>query len=433
MIDGVRAADRSWVGVCLATVKGMSFLRILTVEGQTAVNIANRLLEVIEDLQTKGFWVIAVVTDNASNEIAAINELDNTAELQQKNILVFRIPCLSHTADLALQAALEIVFPGRDVFMDMTALRKALTKPLRGKTKKIPVSCRTRWLSLGKLVSYFVRNRVLIESWLLEDSRDRAAALRIWERYDFASLSTVFEILDDFIRWTEREDASLATAWDEVLKVLWKLHNRTTSPFAWALHERFLYRMTTTADLRQLILSYLLTLPGLRWYRFLPLVAPYDKPRHVLASQRDVRALVQPLVRHFATIFATDYNIVDRLWDDYLRQTDLRVSSPLFAGSVFWRTVQARGLPVRPGERPCPCFPLADMAVILLHAPVSESSVERVFSILREIFGKRRQGMKEDLVEARLTLMFQDRKDALDFSRSYRQWEMYIDSPEKER
>jgi hypothetical protein len=73
------------------------------------------------------------------------------------------------------------------------------------------------------------------------------------------------------------------------------------------------------------------------------------------------------------------------------------------------------------------------MAVILLHAPVSESSVERVFSILREIFGKRRQGMKEDLVEARLTLMFQDRKDANDFSRCYRQWEMYIDSPEKER
>jgi hypothetical protein len=184
--------------------------------------------------------------------------------------------------------------------------------------------------------------------------------------------------------------------------------------------------MTETADLPQLILSYLLTLNGLRWYKSLPPTTGFDQSAHLLVSRKNVRAFVHPLVRHFADRFATDYRIFDRLWIEYLDQTDTAVR---FSGSMFWRGLQSNGLPVCPGERRCPCFPLADMAIILLHAPVSESSVERIFSISREIFGTRRHAMKEDLVEARLTLMFQDRRDDLEFTRCYDQWKMYIDTP----
>jgi hypothetical protein len=86
MIDGVTAAERGWVGVCLATVKGISFLRILTVERQTAVEIATGLLEVVDNLHAKGFQVVAVVTDNASNEIAAIRELNTLAEAANSRV-----------------------------------------------------------------------------------------------------------------------------------------------------------------------------------------------------------------------------------------------------------------------------------------------------------------------------------------------------------
>jgi hypothetical protein len=432
MIDGVTAADRSWVGVCLATLKGISFLRILTVHHQTGVEIATGLLEVVDNLHGKGFRVVAVVTDNASNEIAAIRELNTLAELQAKDILVFRIPCLSHTADLALKDALKKLFPGRKVFKDMTALRKALAKPLRGKTKKIPNACATRWLSLGRLVSHFVRNRVQIEGALrtgMGAGAQQAEAMRIWRLYDFKSLYPVLETLDAFIRWTENEHATMAQAWDQVIGVLQRLRTRIWCPFNSVLYDCFWSRMTETADLPQLILSYLLTLNGLRWYKGLPPRRTPGQPAHLLDSKKDVREFVHPLVRHFADLFVADYDIFDRLWVEYLDQTDTAVR---FSGSMFWRRLQSSGLPVVPGQRHCPCFPLADMALILLHAPVSESSVERIFSILREIFGTRSQAMKEDLVEARLTLMFQDRRDDVEFCQCYDKWKMYIDSPVNE-
>jgi hypothetical protein len=116
---------------------------------------------------------------------------------------------------------------------------------------------------------------------------------------------------------------------------------------------------------------------------------------------------------------------MSRLLDDYLHKIDAR---RVVSACVFSSSQRTRILPVPPGERRTPWFPLADLALILFQMPLSESSVERVFSILREILGKRRQTMKGDLVEARLTLMFHDRQ-ATGFVDRVLGGEVHIDGP----
>jgi hypothetical protein len=232
-------------------------------------------------------------------------------------------------------------------------------------------------------------------------------------------------MMNQFILWTEREDSRLTEAWDRVILVMGHLRGVWNNPFAQILADCFWVRMTQTANLPQLILSYLVTFNGLTWYKSLPRIAPLGQERYTFASQTNVRAFVQPLVTHFANLFATDYDIMDRLWHHYLHHIETR---QVISGFVFWTRHVTQILPVPRGGRRTPWLPLVELALILFQTPLSESCVERVFSILREIFGKRRHAMKEDLVEARLILMFHDRHGP-QFVEQYAKGGSNIDAP----
>jgi hypothetical protein len=231
--------------------------------------------------------------------------------------------------------------------------------------------------------------------------------------------------MNQFILWTEREDSRLTEAWDRVILVVGHLRGVWNNPLARILADRFWVRMTETANLPQLILSYLVTFNGLTWYRSLPKIAPEGQEQYTFGSQANVTAFVQPLVNHFADLFATDYDIMNRLWHHYLHHIETR---QVVSGFLFWTRRETQLLPVPKGVRRTPWLPLVDLALILFQTPLSESCVERVFSILREIFGKRRHAMKQDLVEARLILMFHDRQGP-QFVDRYVKGESNIDAP----
>jgi hypothetical protein len=61
---------------------------------------------------------------------------------------------LSHTANLAIGDFLKSRFKGRDVYADMTRIRKAIPKLKRQvKLPKAPSACPTLWLSLGRFIT----------------------------------------------------------------------------------------------------------------------------------------------------------------------------------------------------------------------------------------------------------------------------------------
>jgi hypothetical protein len=422
MIDGADAGHRKWLGVCLATFKGICFWRLLSLPDMKAVTIDEALRQVIDDLQKRGFKVCGAVTDNARNEQAAIAAFDTPFDstpdvaILARGVRLFRIPCLSHTANLAIGDFLKSRFKGRDVYADMTRIRKAIPKLKRQvKLPKAPSACPTRWLSLGRFITYMVKNSDdIYQNLLASAAKERDPILELLNIYVFTNLNPVFAAVDRFVQWTEQEDASMSEAWDRILRTITEVShaapwNREAPSFA----QCFANRMQETANLPQLVLSYLVSPKGLQWFRALPdfsMSPPFG-------DKWNVRNLVQPLVRYFASMLGTDFQLMDYLWAHYLTTVDPgRMGDPL----AFWTaSLVVNLIPPRGMTRDCPLWPLAQMALILHHLPCSESAVERVFSVLREILGTRQQAMKEDLIEARLMKMLNKRCAPTEFADLY--------------
>jgi hypothetical protein len=64
MVDGAASAHRSWLGACIATHRRFYIWRLTALPDQSAKSIQGCLGEIAADLNTRGFIVVAVVTDN---------------------------------------------------------------------------------------------------------------------------------------------------------------------------------------------------------------------------------------------------------------------------------------------------------------------------------------------------------------------------------
>jgi hypothetical protein len=428
LIDGASAADRVWLGVCLATFKGISFFRIVRMADQRALTIAQMLLPIIRDLEARGFVIVSVVTDNAANEIAGIREIGHIHYPCQSPVHIFRIPCLSHTANLAVQDFLQKFFPDRDLFKDVNLLRKVLPK---GVLKKLPLACPTRWLSLGNAIRYIVSYKSEINI-LVNRSRHegKVRAIHFMAECNFDPMRRVFDTLDRFMKWTESEHSCMCQAWHEIIRTVLTLRTEIGDLCAISMADSFIRRMAMTANLGQLILGYLVTQRGLVWYQSLPEMFRDNDPAFhaaTLTSKTNVGILVRPMVLNFAKLLKVDPQTFERTFASFLHRMDPREMNDC---QQFWKNqMEAMILDFHPGDHETllAMAPIATMALILCHLPCSEAPVERVFSILREIFGSRRHSMKEDLVEAKLTIILNRCDHVAPFLETYQQNKMTLD------
>jgi hypothetical protein len=182
---------------------------------QTIISIADEsranfsLSEVVQELKEKDITVVAVVTDNAENEKAAIRGLSEILRWP-----VFRIPCLSHTLNLALGGALAALFPGRDFYAEMMLLYKAIHSTTEGEDFfGVHGPCATRWCSLGIFIKRVATDFPRVFAAVMRrDAAARHIPLIILLTYNFAGLSNCFTAIDQLIEWTEGRDASVAKA-----------------------------------------------------------------------------------------------------------------------------------------------------------------------------------------------------------------------------
>jgi hypothetical protein len=101
---------------------------LLELPNEQSETISDALLQVAHDLPGKGFIIPAVVTDNATNEKAAVRALARKSEIP-----LFRVACLSHTVNLAVHDVLDLLAGGgKDrFFTEMNTLRDALPTAVR--------------------------------------------------------------------------------------------------------------------------------------------------------------------------------------------------------------------------------------------------------------------------------------------------------------
>jgi hypothetical protein len=74
MAETATSEGRRWLGVCVcvSTPRAFSFWRCLLIYDQTAATLVDTLKGICTDLKEKRFVVCSIVTDKASNEIAAV-------------------------------------------------------------------------------------------------------------------------------------------------------------------------------------------------------------------------------------------------------------------------------------------------------------------------------------------------------------------------
>jgi hypothetical protein len=392
MIDGARMAHCSWLGICIATVAGFSFWRMPDLPGTTGLEIASAVAKVVEDLRQRGFTTVGVVTDNASNEIKAVRDLADITKLP-----IFRIPCLSHTTNLAVKDFLEAAFVGPHFWTDISKLCGALphatqNDPFSG----IRMPCPTRWLSLGEFVSW-LRQHIKTVTTYLEKQGTQKAAYKVLRRYRWDQLAQCFAIMDRYTRWTEDQKSTMPNAWPTAVGILGDLESarRAGNPYAASFHRAFYNRMMTTADVPQLLLGYLITAEGIEWYRSLP---DTGSPV-VMATKGSVESTIDCLLRHFARLFHVDDDVFVAAWGHVMRQENFNPTRPVME---FWNRIRPKVISVGPID--CPLRRITEMVQIVSKLPVSEAEVERTFSCMRQLFGDRGQRAKGDLVEARLTI-----------------------------
>jgi hypothetical protein len=421
MVYGAASAHRTWLGACIATHRRFYVWRLTALTDQTADSIQACLRDIATDLRKRGFIVVAVVTDNARNEIKAVEDLSSKSFPGLPYApFVFRIPCLSHTLNLVLVDFAKTAFGKHNIYTDITYIRESL--PLKARFK-IPTPCATRWTSLNKFVRYLLMNYSQIVALInthKQRSRITEAMVRLG-RYRWNELEPCLAIIDDFVNWASSQSKFMTGAWSRAIAAATQLQHLGDSGnhYGGIFADKLMTRMRETADMSLLILSHLMSRTGVKWYCGLP----DDGGDGDLSSKESVDRLVRPLLEQFREFLGADATVWYDTWNEHRSGRGVADGTTT---SEYWRTREVDAIAREHGAPFRPWSHLATMARILGHLPCSEAAVERLFSLMRLIFGTRSQSMLEDLIEARLFLMLHGRFTFLDAQSLGSVWEAHL-------
>jgi hypothetical protein len=389
LVDGAAAAKRQWLGSIVVTAKGFHFRGLPKIRDSKAETIARHIAAEIKALAEQRLRVIAVITDNASNECAALNPLDAQSVQRQLGQHVLRIPCFSHGTNLAIGDWVNGDLAPKKAFLpEMRSVLNDLRHPHHSNLPAVPSLNPTRWFDLGQVVEYIANHYDAVHTACTPEIQV------VLEKYKFLHLLACFRVMESFLRRTESRTARLCDAMGKIhacydaLMLLAMQGNL----YAACLGARFLHRMYATQDLAALLLSYLITAKGHAWYQTLPDQGGDSKQR--------VWQLIEPVISWFEDLLGSSQGLIRLNLKEHL---SVPHPHPLQPTVDFWLGVQAAA-PTGSYSRPQSRYPLGLMGQILAQLPLSEADVERVFSHMRQLFGDRAQSMGDDLIEARLTI-----------------------------
>jgi hypothetical protein len=394
MADTARVRGRNWLGVCLVTLDRFLPWAVLEIPNQTSVAIAEALALVIGNLRDHGLSTCSVVTDNAQSEVKAVKIL-------WSRYSVFRVPCLSHTANLVIGDLFAALYPDWDVFQDLGYVIGVLTRPgPGGPFHGCPTLTPTRWFCLWDFFTYVVRRYDEIGEFLAHTVpvRGKVHPFVVFRRYDFGAILPFLGLVGSFIKWSECEDSTLGTAWALVLQVRDTLLGGAVEgrPHAREFLRCFTSRLTKTADVGGMLLAYLMTRSGLDWYRALS----HEAVGSCQLTPVAVDELTEPVRRWYVEFAGCDRDVFEGTWVWYLRNAEFGDLGNL----SFWRRFRGNMVTLEGRTRPVLCDSLGTLGMILAIMPVSESGVERIFSHLRDLLLPHRDRMDAELVQARLVI-----------------------------
>jgi len=378
MTDGSRKIGKNWISLNAYTNNTMIFLGTVEVDDQKGATIGDVLAKATERLKRMNYIVTSVCTDNAENEIAALNR-DRDGSLQDRTGLpILRVPCTSHTINLAIKDMMRSTGLEEQVMSVYHAIDTGISSAFRDR----PTFVEVRWYSLAEVIHYIkVRVDVLRE---LFTKKRYLSALSALNQVDWPALDGVLQAMAAFVARSEEDGFSLFDVFPEFETCVGSLRalQGERNPYAEAMVTKLGGRFLETHDWLSIVVSYLVTFNGWRYYQ----QCPDGQIRESLTSTFKLG------LSKLGAVFGSGDLASEA--EQYLHAA-IPEDFDLEANGGWIQTAE-QGIQMSAG--------FIDLMKRMAEFPASEAGCERVFSLLRHLCGGYRWNLSSEMIQALMTI-----------------------------
>ena len=410
MIDGVTRNKNKYQGIILFTSDQLYFLGLEPCEQATGENIAKIIAKTADKIYACGSKLISVCTDNAANNIAALNyKVFSAQHLSGQNF--FRFPCVCHTTNLAAKD----IFQGKyiEIFTATLNLIKYFNELSKFKliTEKVPQFKEVRWFSLSKCVLFILTHY----NYLNQEARTLFDFIN--NKYDWRYISLNLSVIKLLIVKLEKDCASIADiylnlkfAFHQLFQISALYPKCLETNLSFDLYTSLFNRFTTTVQMNLPFLAFFLTGYGLKSLDNLE-----EKKSTILSIAKET------LNVYLSNKSSTEKEKLNELFEyiiNFNQQTFLYNCNSTIESVHFWRKIKNEGQFWKdegqfPHDDKKILASFATIALEILSIPCSECACERAFSHLGDLLMNNKRNsmsfkMLNSLMLIRMNSIFQN-------------------------